>query len=658
MTAKGWDKGCLDKLWGVLMLWSWWSATCQLILNILYWFERPKFGLKESKQSQPNGSKIFRLNFPRVLYDAYKLRTSQSAHRQCRGQRCLEVEVPFEAEKVSWAVSVASMSLHFWDAHFVTVSFLFVLDISCSRVDVFLVKAASWGRQPLRNNSPKKWPIVHPVIEMHIYPLRVHTTTSQNSPVDVSFLAPLMLFMLRTIGLTVLVLLRGQSCCHGCHILNTDNRPYMPFNCVWRWFTPEKHRGNNIHAVQKLRKNYCTSFEKRRDLENTRKIKQHSLKVEAIATSKRLKKWLRGEELRMLMMVTPFQMILYLLSSTVLRSFFFCWWIASFLQGCHKEGVENAKSNFATQGLSYRWRFWSWDGFDWYCCWQTSSAVYAMDIVGRGHIDIGFSRHARRIELASRIHTHKDNGHEQLARGEACRLQIHEAQAKFIDESFAVLSLWSFLFKNSWASQHHRYHRSRLMFSCTRIARYCMSSLATGGPSTGWRSTRRHFGTWSRLSIGLWQLCRLLYQRFQREQFISGRPFPNLWPIPISRWFETNDRAEQTLQQAAGTLHRRFPMPWNRLLHSEPRCCANQSAYPFPFLWSLNGVIPKHQLWGGGPFTKDCLQIFLQKTSFVEPTNPVAALPWGMLLSMTIFATAPSTVPMRLRIAVRAVALT
>lgn len=241
MTTKGWDKGCLDKLWGVLMLWSWWSATCQLILNTLYWFERPKFGLKESKQSQPNGSKIFRLNFPRVLYDAYKLRTSQSAHRQCRGQRCLEVEVPFEAEKVSWAVSVASMALHFWDAHFVTVSFLFVLDISCSRVDVFLrVKAASWGRQPLRNNSPKKWPIVHPVIEMHIYPLCVHTTTSQNSPVDVSFLAPLMLFMLRTIGLTVLVLLRGQSCCHGCHILNTDNRPYMPFNCVWRWFTPRK----------------------------------------------------------------------------------------------------------------------------------------------------------------------------------------------------------------------------------------------------------------------------------------------------------------------------------------------------------------------------------------------------------------------------------
>ena len=211
MTAKGWDKGCLDKLWGVLMLWSWWSATCQLILNILYWFERPKFGLKESKQSQPNGSKIFRLNFPRVLYDAYKLRTSQSAHRQCRGQRCLEVEVPFEAEKVSWAVSVASMSLHFWDAHFVTVSFLFVLDISCSRVDVFLVKAASWGRQPLRNNSPKKWPIVHPVIEMHIYPLRVHTTTSQNSPVDVSFLAPLMLFMLRTIGLTVFGVVAGAK---------------------------------------------------------------------------------------------------------------------------------------------------------------------------------------------------------------------------------------------------------------------------------------------------------------------------------------------------------------------------------------------------------------------------------------------------------------
>lgn len=49
-----------------------------------------------------------------------------------------------------------------------------------------------------------------------------------------------MLFMLRTIGLTVLVLLRGQSCCHGCHILNTDNRPYMPFHCVWRWFTPRK----------------------------------------------------------------------------------------------------------------------------------------------------------------------------------------------------------------------------------------------------------------------------------------------------------------------------------------------------------------------------------------------------------------------------------
>lgn len=164
MTAKGWDKGCLDKLWGVLMLWSWWLATFQLILNILYWFERPKFGLKGSKQSQPNGSKIFRLNFPRVLYDAYKLRTSQSAHRQCRGQRCLEVEVPFEAEKVSWAVSVASMSLDFWDAHFVTVSFLFVLDIS-SRVDVFLVKAASWGRQ---GYSMLMIQMIQ-MIQMHIY---------------------------------------------------------------------------------------------------------------------------------------------------------------------------------------------------------------------------------------------------------------------------------------------------------------------------------------------------------------------------------------------------------------------------------------------------------------------------------------------------------
>ena len=234
MTAKGWDKGCLDKLWGVLMLWSWWLATFQLILNILYWFERPKFGLKGSKQSQPNGSKIFRLNFPRVLYDAYKLRTSQSAHRQCRGQRCLEVEVPFEAEKVSWAVSVASMSLDFWDAHFVTVSFLFVLDIS-SRV-VFLVKAASWGRQGYSM-------LMIQMIQMHIYQKFFCVCTLQHrkkKPVDVSFLAPLMLFMLRTIGLTVLVLLRCQSCCHGCHILNTDNRPYMPFHCVWRWFTPRK----------------------------------------------------------------------------------------------------------------------------------------------------------------------------------------------------------------------------------------------------------------------------------------------------------------------------------------------------------------------------------------------------------------------------------
>ena len=104
------------------------------------------------------------------------------------------------------------------------------------------------------------------MIQMHIYQKFFCVCTLQHrkkKPVDVSFLAPLMLFMLRTIGLTVLVLLRGQSCCHGCHILNTDNRPYMPSSIAFGdGSPPEKHRGNNIHAVQKLRKNYCTSFEK------------------------------------------------------------------------------------------------------------------------------------------------------------------------------------------------------------------------------------------------------------------------------------------------------------------------------------------------------------------------------------------------------------